>query len=134
LLPASPGLATRAGAKPWLGTVSLDSAAIDVPAIMKGPHPRFYDRVFGADPARWNDASPLHQLAGYPLPMLLVCSSRRSESCPAAQRLATKARELGGQATVLPLDFGHGEINGELGRSAAYTASVDEFLRTLGLP
>lgn len=135
LLTASAGVAARAGAKPWLGTVSLDSAALDVPAIMKTSHPRFYDRVFGADPVRWNEASPLQQLSAPPVPLLLVCSSRRGDSCPAAQRFAARARELGGQASVLPLDLGHGEINGELGRApGGYTGSVDDFLRSLGLP
>ena len=101
---------------------------------MNARHPRFYDRVFGAEPERWAEVSPLHQLAARPLPMLLVCSSRRSDSCAAARRFAAKAVSLGGRATVLPLDLGHGEINSELGRSAGYTASVDEFLRSLGLP
>ncbi len=135
LLTSSPTLAARAAARPWLGTVSLDSAALDVPAIMRSPHPRLYDRVFGTDPARWNEASPLHQLVTRPVPLLLVCSSRRSDSCAAAQRLAARARELGGRASVLPIDLAHGEINGDLGRSAeGYTASVDDFLRSLALP
>ena len=66
--------------------------------------------------------------------MLLVCSSRRGDSCPAAQRFAAKAVSLGGRATALPIDLGHGEINSELGRATGYTGSVDEFLRSLGLP
>ena len=134
LLTAAPGIAGRTGARPWLGSVSLDSAALDVVELMTARHPRFYDRVFGADTARWNEASPLHQLAGRPAPLFLVCSSRRSDSCPAARAFATKATSLGGRATVLPLDLNHGEINSELGRATAYTASVDEFFRSLGLP
>jgi hypothetical protein len=66
--------------------------------------------------------------------MLLVCSTRRGDSCPAARRFAAQAVSLGGRATVLPLDLNHGEINAELGRSPAYTASIDDFLRSLGLP
>ena len=134
LLTAAPAVAARSGAKPWLGTVSLDSAALDLVELMNARHPRLYDRVFGAEPERWAEVSPLHQLATRPLPMLLVCSSRRGDSCAAARRLAAKAVSLGGRATVLPLDLGHGEINSELGRSAGYTASVDEFLRSIGLP
>lgn len=134
LLSASASIATRSGAKPWLGTVALDSAALDLVEIMSSRHFRFYDRVFGSDTARWKDMSPLHQLAGPSAPMLLVCSSRRGDSCPAARRFAAKAVSLGGRATVLPIDLGHGEVNNELGRSPAYTASVDEFLRSLGLP
>ena len=134
LLTATPALIARSNAKPWLGTVALDSAALDLVEIMGARHYRFYDRVFGADPARWKEMSPLHQLATQPLPMLLVCSSRRSDSCPAARRFAAKAVSLGGRATVLPVELGHGEINNELGRSPGYTASIEEFLRTLGLP
>ena len=37
LLNADPSRAAKLGAKPWLGTVSLDSGALDVPAIMNRP-------------------------------------------------------------------------------------------------
>jgi arylformamidase len=134
LLTASPGLVNRSGAKPWLGTIALDSAAIDVVELMSARHFGLYDRVFGADPARWSEVSPLQQLSVRPVPLLLVCSSRRNNSCPASSRFAAKASALGGRATVLPIDLNHGEINSELGRAAAYTASVDDFLRSLGLP
>ena len=125
---------SRSGAKPWLGTVSLDSAALDLVELMNAPHPRFYDRVFGARPDRWIEMSPLHRLEAPPVPMLLICSSRRSDSCAASQRFAAKAAALGGRATAVPLDLAHGQINSELGQAPAYTASVDTFLRSLGLP
>ncbi len=134
LLAAVPGLVARTNAKPWLGTISLDSAALDVVELMTARHFGLYDRVFGADPRRWNEASPLHQLSARSFPMLLVCSSRRNNSCPAADRFAAKASAFGGRATVLPIDLNHGEINFELGRAPSYTASVDNFLRSLGLP
>jgi len=134
LLTAAPAVAARSGAKPWLGTVSLDSAALDLVELMNARHARFYDRVFGAEPGRWAEVSPLHQLTVRPVPMLIVCASRRDDSCAAARRFAAKAVSLGGRATALPIDLGHGEINSELGRSASYTASVDAFLRSLGLP
>ena len=134
LLTAAPAVAAASGAKPWLGTVALDSAALDLVALMNARHARLYDRVFGADPGRWAELSPLHRLAARPLPMLLVCSSRRTDSCAAARRFADKAVSLGGRATTLSLDLGHGEINSELGRSASYTASIEEFLRSVGLP
>jgi arylformamidase len=134
LLAALPATVARSGAKPWLGTVALDSAALDLVELMRGRHPRLHDRVFGSEPGRWAELSPLQQLTAAPLPMLLVCSNRRDDSCPAARRFAAKAVSLGGRATVLPVDLGHGEINSDLGRSAGYTASVDGFLRSLGLP
>jgi acetyl esterase/lipase len=134
LLTAAPAIVARSGAKPWLGTVALDSAALDLVEIMNGRHARFYDRVFGAEPARWTEMSPLHRLTTQTPPTLVVCSSRRDDSCPAARRFAAKAVSLGGRATVLPVDLGHGEINSQLGRSQSYTSSIDEFLRSLGLP
>ena len=98
------------------------------------PSSALHDRVFGADAGRWAEMSPVHRLAAAPVPMLLVCASRRSDSCAAARRFAAKAQALGGRATALPVDLGHGQINTELGQSPSYTASVDAFLRSLGLP
>ena len=134
LLAADPTMATRQGAKPWLGTVSLDSAALNVVDVMEGRHLPFYDRVFGRDRARWAEVSPLQRLSAAPRPMLLVCSSQRSDSCPAARAFAAKATALGGRATVLPQDLKHGEINKELGRPGDYTAEVERFMSSLGLP
>ena len=134
LLAADPAIATRQGARPWLGTISLDSAALNVTAIMEGRHARFYDRVFGADPGGWSRASPFHRLAGRPKPMLLVCSKRREDSCSAARAFADKVVAAGSRAEVVPVDLGHGEINAELGRAGSYTEAVQGFLRSLGLP
>jgi arylformamidase len=134
LLTADPGIASRQGAKPWLGTVALDSAALNVVETMENQHARFYDMVFGSDRAHWSKASPFDRLTAAPKPMLLVCSSRRSDSCPAAQALAKKATSLGGRATVLPVALSHGSVNGDLGLANDYTASVESFLRSIGLP
>jgi acetyl esterase/lipase len=134
LLAADPAIAARHGARPWLGTMALDSAALDVVAIMEGRHARFYDRVFGADRARWARSSPLQRIAGRPRPMLLVCSRRREDSCSAARAFADRAVAAGGRADVLPVDLNHGEVNAELGRSSEYTAAVQAFMRSLGLP
>jgi acetyl esterase/lipase len=134
LLAADPAISAQHGARPWLGTVSLDSAALDVVHIMEGHHPRFYDKVFGSDRAGWTRSSPLHRLNGRPAPLLLVCSKRREDSCSAARAFADKAVATGARAEVVPVDLGHGEINSELGRANAYTESVQGFMRSLGLP
>lgn len=131
LLAANPDLAREQGAKPWLGTVSLDSAAFDVPAIMKARHARLYDRAFGQDPTFWAATSPLHQLKQAQAPLLAVCSSRRDDACPQAQGFADKAKALGMRVTVLPQDRSHAEINNELGEPGAYTEAVEDFLRSL---
>lgn len=134
LISAAPQIATQQGAKPWLGTVPLDSAAFDVVAIMEGRHFRLYDRAFGDDRVLWERASPLRRLEKAPAPMLLVCSSRRRESCDQAEIFAKKAKGLGGDVTVLPVDMSHGEINADLGLDSDYTKDVEAFLYRLAKP
>jgi arylformamidase len=135
LLTAAPQMASSQGAKPWLGTVALDTAALDVVQVMEGQHPGFYDRVFGSDRSFWTQVSPFHRLTGTPAaPMLLVCSSRRADSCPQARAFANKADSTGARVTVLPVDLSHGEINSQLGLESNYTRSVDAFMRSLRLP
>lgn len=130
LLSADPSLAP--GARPWRATVSLDSAALDVPTIMQGRHLPLYDDAFGRDPANWRALSPLQQLTAKAPPMLLVCSSERRDSCPAARAFADAARHVRVRAEVLPQARSHGEINADLGLPGAYTDAVDAFLD--GLP
>lgn len=134
LLAADPSLAYAQGAKAWLGTVALDSAAYNVPRIMTSPHAGFYDRVFGSDEAFWRKVSPLDRLQGKTQPMLLVCSSQRLLSCAQAQAFAKAVNDKGGRAQVLPEALTHGEINAELGGDSDYTRAVDTFLHSLGLP
>lgn len=131
LLSAAPAKALQLGARPWLGTVLLDSAALDVVKIMQSKHPRFYDRAFGSDPAYWRAASPLQALAGNASPLLAVCSTRRDDSCDQAQHFVARANALDGQATVLQQDLSHKGINQQLGLPSDYTAAVDAFMGAL---
>ncbi|RJF88545.1 alpha/beta hydrolase [Oleomonas cavernae] len=133
LLAADPAIAARRGARPWLGTIPLDSAAYDVARIMNARHFKLYDRAFGDDPAFWQQASPFHRLAGRPAPLLLVCSSRRAVSCAQARGFAEKVTSMGARATVLPVDLSHGAINQELGLPGDYTDAVEAFMRSLGI-
>lgn len=132
LLGASPALAREAGAQPWLGTVALDSAALDLERIMKTRHMRFYDRVFGADPAYWRSVSPSHVLAPDAAPVLLVCSTQRGDGpCPQARDFAARARARGLRAGVLEQNLTHEQINTLLGLPGAYTDAVDGFMSDL---
>jgi len=134
LLGASPVLAQRAGAKPWLGTVALDSAALNLPALMQSRHARFYDRVFGSDPALWQAASPTDALAAGAPPMLLVCSTQRADgSCQQSQRFAARANERGVRASVSEQDLSHLQVNDTLGLPGAETDAVQAFFETIGL-
>ncbi len=131
LLSANPDLAFGQGAKPWLGTVALDSAAYDIVRIMESRHARFYDRAFGADPAIWKAASPLHVLSPSAVPLLAVCSTRRDDSCPQAGRFSARAAALKVRARVLEQDLTHADINRQLGVAGGYTDAVESFLRAL---
>ncbi len=132
LLAAQPGLQRAAGAQPVLATVALDSAAMDVPRLMRTPHPKLYDRAFGTDPAHWPEASPADQLRQSAPPLLAVCSSRRAIACDQAYRLAAQAQALGMRADVLPQDLNHLGTNEQLGLPGAYTDAVDAFLQSVG--
>jgi len=132
LLAAAPSIARERGAEPWLGTVALDSAALDVVQIMQSRHLRLYDRAFGNDRADWLAASPLQLLQAPTAPFLAVCSSRRADACPQAQAFVDKAVALGTRAQVLPEDLSHEQINEQLGAPGDYTTEVETFLRSLG--
>jgi acetyl esterase/lipase len=121
----------RAIPQPWLATISLDTATLDVVATMQGRHYRLYDVAFGTDQGFWTRASPIAQLTRDATPFLLVCSTRRNDSCPQGDAFAEKAKSLGVRADVLAKDFSHREINELLGSDAAYTVAVDEFLASL---
>lgn len=131
LLTANPDMALRQGAKRWLGTVVLDSAAYDIAQIMESRHARLYDRAFGTDPATWKAASPLHVLVPSAVPLLAVCSTRRNDSCPQATRFVDKATALKVRASVLERDLTHADINLQLGVAGGYTDAVESFMHTL---
>jgi arylformamidase len=132
LLSADPSLATRFGAQRWLGTISLDSGALDVPAIMQASHARLYDKAFGADPAFWNSTSPLHVLTADALPLLAVCSGiRKDRPCRQAQAYADRATSKGVRAEVLQQALNHAEINNHLGLPGPYTDRVERFMASL---
>jgi len=134
LLDANPSLATSLGARPWLGAIILDSAALDIVQTMTRPHLPLYTKAFGASRDFWREASPYHHLAAGAKPMLLVCSSLRRDSCPAANRFSARATSLGVRAEVLPVAKSHAAIDADLGAPGAYTEGVETFLRSLGIP
>jgi acetyl esterase/lipase len=132
LLDAGPARARALGARPWLGTVVLDSAAVDVTQIMQRRHLRLYDNAFGKDAAFWKSASPIQQLSAEAKPMLLVCSTtRRDKPCDQADAFAAKAAALGVRAEVSGQALSHGEINHNLGLPGAYTDTVERFMQSL---
>ena len=133
LVAADPSYAVNAGALPWRGTVSLDSAAYNLVTIMNAPHLSLYDPIFDHDQQLWREASPTLQLSGTPSPLLLVCGSGRPGACTQADAFAAAAAKLGTQTQVFPLALRHVEINSELGTPGTLTDTVDEFLSSIGL-
>jgi hypothetical protein len=131
LLNADPSRAFNLGAKKWLGTISLDSGALDVPAIMEHRHFELYDRAFGADPVLWKAASPIHHLTKDGPPWLGVCNARRALSCDPNKDYIAEAKPLGLRVELLPEPLRHGEINDELGKPGAYTDAVEAFMASL---
>jgi arylformamidase len=114
--------------------VVVDTVALDVPALMLGPHLPQHGQIFGTDAAAWPALSPLHCLAEVPTcALMLVCSSARPDSVAAAEAFAEGVQALGGRAEVLPVALGHLQLNRALGDDPSYTGAVDAFLRRAGL-
>jgi len=131
LLSSDPGIRQDLALQPWLGSVTLDSAAFDVEAIMLKRHPRLYDQAFGNDPTDWRAASPLHRLQPGLRPLLAVCSSKREDACPQALAFQGKAQALGARVEIIPQDLSHRQLNQQLGTAGAYTEAVERFLGSL---
>lgn len=116
----------------WLGVISLDSAAFDLVEIMERKHYRFYDRVFGSDKKFWESTSPIYQLNQKISPTFLICSTKRSDSCPQAEAFSKKAISLGSISQVLKVPLSHVDVNLNLGLENDYTEAVDRFIKSLG--
>jgi acetyl esterase/lipase len=101
LLDADPALAREEGAQPWRGTVSLDSAAMDVGVLVRVQKVPLYERAFGNDPAFWQAASPTLRLTAEAPPLLAICSTRRRLSCAQARELAPRPAALGRRFQVI---------------------------------
>ncbi|MCK6416948.1 MAG: alpha/beta hydrolase [Giesbergeria sp.] len=132
LINAQPALAQRLGAWPWLGTVALDSAVLNVPQFMRAPHMPLYDDAFGTNPVYWHALSPFHQWVSGAPPYQFVCSTERPDQpCLQAEAMARHVHTQGGRAEVLPQPLTHGEINAELGLDSDYTRAVEGFMASL---
>ena len=134
LLAVDASFTAAAGGEPWLASVLVDSAALDVVGLMQGPHLPLHARAFGPAESAWRSASPLHRLRGTPAPILLVHSSRRPLAGEQARAFAAAVRATGGRAEVLPVDLSHADLNAALGRDGEYTARVDAFVRSVVAP
>jgi acetyl esterase/lipase len=132
LVSAAPSRWQATGLRPWLGTVALDGAALDVAAVMGKRHLRLLDDAFGDDPAYWATVSPTAALQPGGLPLLAVCSqTRRDDPCAQSHSYAARARAVHVRAEVLEQPLSHKDINHTLGEPGSYTIAVDRFLASL---
>ncbi len=120
--------------KAWLGTVSLDSAAMNIPTVMGRKHYDFYDEAFGNDSTFWEAASPFHRLKSNAIDTMLVCSTERPDKpCDELAGYVQKAKSMGIRVEVHPEAKSHKEINEELGLESDYTKAVETFIRSVGI-
>lgn len=132
-LSADPQFAKKEGARPWQGTIVLDSAMMNaVEQMTNKPYKilskKIYDEVLGADQEYWKTVSPYHQLVAEAVPTYIVCSSKRKDACPQAHEFSRKAKSLGANSEVLEEPLTHGEVLGNLGKLGAYTDTVDKMI------
>ncbi|MBW8771339.1 MAG: alpha/beta hydrolase [Gemmatimonadetes bacterium] len=131
LLATDGSLLGHQAARPVIGTLILDSAALNVELLMIEPHLSLYDAAFGTRRKYWAAASPFRSLGAGDAPFMLVCSTLRRESCNDAAKFAKRAKALDVTAQVLQQPLSHRQINEQLGTAGAFTDSVDAFLATL---
>lgn len=129
-----PQFSTELRGATWRGVVLLDSAALDVPRLMRRRHLRLYDDAFENSTSFWRKTSPYDQMHGSVEPLLAVCSTRRIDSCPQASDFVAKAKSFGTRANVLEENLSHEQINETLGEESAYTNEVDRFIRSVLRP
>lgn len=134
LISSNPHKYTLFGLKTWLGTVSLDTATMDLVQTMEKKHYDFYDVAFGNDKNIWIQNSPLYQLDHSAVPMLLICSSIRDDKpCENSKPFIQKGINMGIRIEMNEQAMSHGEINDELGKPSSYTERVEQFIRSLGV-
>lgn len=122
------------GVKPWLGTVSLDTATMDLVQTMERKHFDFYDLPFGNSRDYWIQNSPYYQLGSSTPPMLLVCSTLREDRpCEDSKLFMSKGLAMGLRIEMSEQPLNHGEINNDLGKPGGYTERVEQFMRSLGI-
>lgn len=134
LVSANPQKYTSLGLQKWLGTISLDTATMDLVQTMEKKHYDFYDDVFGNERNIWVTNSPYYQLERSAPPMLLVCSTvREDKPCESSKPFMIKGTSLGIRVEMSEQPLTHGEINDDLGKSNGYTQRVEQFIRSLGI-
>lgn len=124
-------LRERAVVPRWLGSMLVDTAALDVPQLMAWPHAPLHDRAFGSDPEMWRACSPRHQLLQAGAPMLLVVAQGRPGVLHQASAFAGALRAAGGRAELRPLPLAHDDMATGLTEGGALATALEDFVATL---
>lgn len=132
LLSAHPSAWVETRLKPWAGTISLDSAALDLVKIMSGKHHSIYDDAFGDNREYWSENSPFSQLSGDAVPVFAACSTtRKDDSCANAQEFVAAGQNMGKLYKILPVEKSHKDMMADVGVDSEYTAKIDQFIESV---
>lgn len=122
------GLQISSGMSTPRATVVLDTAEIDLEAVMQNAPSRLYTRAFGTAPSVWHNLSPMRQLDPDAAPLLVVCSTQRHGVCVEARAYRNLAAKVNVKVSVLPIDKSYAAINGDLGKPSLYTNAVSDWI------
>ncbi|WP_449111172.1 alpha/beta hydrolase [Rhizobium sp.] len=132
LLSSNPSLASDQGASSWAAAVVLETAALNVPALMSNTHNNLYDTAFGTNLEFWEDSSPTHLVHSSGVPILVVCSTSSGENtCAKANAFKTAADGVGVTVTVSPQNLESSQINSRVGVSAGYTDTIKNYIESV---
>lgn len=131
LTTADPTYAYRVGASPWLGSVIIDTEALDIAKLMQSEHLRLFDQAFTNKPFIWRKSSPYGKLTNQAPPMMVICSTQREGVCDQAKRFVKKAKSLGVKTKMSEQDFTHKQLNLGVGLAGDYTDEIDSFVQSL---
>lgn len=111
----------------------LDTEGFDITSVIEGGDQaaQLYQAVFGTDPARWAELSPLSHLGEAPVPDLFLVTRGSPDRRAQVDAFATEADEAGGEVTVVDLpSFSHADVNRRIGDPTddELTPALQEFL------
>jgi arylformamidase len=132
LLSSNPSLASDQGASIWAGAVVLETAALNIPALMSSSHSNRYDTAFGSNLEFWEDSSPTHLVHASGVPIMVVCSTASPENtCAKAQAFKQAASDAGVSVTVSQQSLEPRQVNSRVGESTSYTDTIESYIASV---
>jgi arylformamidase len=117
----------------------LDTEGFDVPAAIGGggQQAQLYQTVFGTDPARWVELSPITHIGEAPVPDLFLVTRGTPTRRGLTQSFADAVDGSGGDVTIVDLPtFSHEDVNRRIGDPAdsQLTPALQRFLNACLAP